>query len=414
MNLIHIDKEFKRLDKIEVYINQKFEPRSKGKHDVKKHIYYDDLEADFVAEVNAYGFSPYIQQSSDLQRRDKDIMRYKTNFINDGLINYVKKRNKDSKGVVNYKLNEGPLTAIRRKSGLKSAMLRSSVESQRAKTGKSQPTPNEETKNNFLQKALEDLARNKMNNDDEYNFLNEIKKEKQLEKNKDRDSIKLKKDNSQKNFRNTIQVLNEENKENEKSLKKLSFINSLKYKVRNNPMISLSNFSQPDPQKLNYERFFNNAHLIRAKTPSDTRSEFKKLVGLMKNKEVLKSLRKVREDKGINRKSMLTQNDNEVDRDNVNVNPSFKVFNQRSSKMSVFKKLYRQSMIKNNVFGIGELLNKNKSEKKIEKKASVISVKNSGPIFYKDKNKNYEIDEGVFKIIDASPYNLILKATKHT
>jgi hypothetical protein len=410
MNLIHIDKQFNRLDKIEDYINKKFEPRSKGKHKVKKHIYYDDLEADFIDEVNAYGFSPYIQQSSELQRRDENIMRFKTNFINDGLLNYVKKRNKDSKGVVNYKLNENPLSVIRSKSGLKSAMLRSSVESQRAKTAKNQPVVSEDIKNNFLQKALEDLARNKINNDDDLNIFKEINKEKQ----KNRDALKIKKDSSENKLRNTVQILNEEIKENEKSLKRLSFINSLKYKVRNDPMISISNFSQPDPQKLNYERFFNNAHLIRAKTPSDTRSEFKKLVGLMKNKEVLKSLRKVREEKVVNKKSMLIQNENEVDRDNVNVNPSFSIFNQKTSKMSVFKKLYRLSMLKNNLNGTVDKMNKSPSVKKFEKKASVINLKNSGPIFYKDKNKNYEIDEGVYKIIEASPYNLILKATKHT
>lgn len=410
MNLIHIDKQFNRLDKIEDYINKKFEPRSKGKHKVKKHIYYDDLEADFIDEVNAYGFSPYIQQSSELQRRDENIMRFKTNFINDGLLNYVKKRNKDSKGVVIYKLNENPLSVIRSKSGLKSAMLRSSVESQRAKTAKNQPVVSEDIKNNFLQKALEDLARNKINNDDDLNIFKEINKEKQ----KNRDTLKIKKDSSENKLRNTVQILNEEIKENEKSLKRLSFINSLKYKVRNDPMISISNFSQPDPQKLNYERFFNNAHLIRAKTPSDTRSEFKKLVGLMKNKEVLKSLRKVREEKVVNRKSMLIQNENEVDRDNVNVNPSFSIFNQKTSKMSVFKKLYRLSMLKNNLNGTVDKMNKSPSVNKFEKKASVINLKNSGPIFYKDKNKNYEIDEGVYKIIEASPYNLILKATKHT
>jgi hypothetical protein len=71
-------------------------------------------------------------------------------------------------------------------------------------------------------------------------------------------------------------------------------------------------------------------------------------------------------------------------------------------------------MLKNNLNGTVDKMNKSPSVNKFEKKASVINLKNSGPIFYKDKNKNYEIDEGVYKIIEASPYNLILKATKHT
>lgn len=60
MNLFYIDKEFKRINLLEEYITFKFEPRSKFKEG-KRHIYYDDLKNDFVEEVNAYGFSPFIQ-----------------------------------------------------------------------------------------------------------------------------------------------------------------------------------------------------------------------------------------------------------------------------------------------------------------------------------------------------------------
>ena len=80
MNLLLIDKEFKKLNLVEEFINYKFEPRSQ-KLKGKRHIYYNDLKYDFVDEVNAYGFSPFVQQPYDLQRKDKNIMMFKTNFV---------------------------------------------------------------------------------------------------------------------------------------------------------------------------------------------------------------------------------------------------------------------------------------------------------------------------------------------
>lgn len=62
MNLLQIDREFKKLRKIEDYITFKFEPRSSLQNG-KRHIYYKDLKSDFVDEVNAYGFSPFIQSN---------------------------------------------------------------------------------------------------------------------------------------------------------------------------------------------------------------------------------------------------------------------------------------------------------------------------------------------------------------
>jgi len=59
MNLISINKEFERLQILEEYITFKFEPRSCVR-DGKRNIYYNDLKNDFVDEVNAYGFSPFI------------------------------------------------------------------------------------------------------------------------------------------------------------------------------------------------------------------------------------------------------------------------------------------------------------------------------------------------------------------
>lgn len=67
MNLFFIDKEFKKLNVLEEYITFKYEPRSKIKKG-RRHIYYKDLKNDFVEELNAYGFSPFIQSNYSLKK----------------------------------------------------------------------------------------------------------------------------------------------------------------------------------------------------------------------------------------------------------------------------------------------------------------------------------------------------------
>jgi hypothetical protein len=64
MNLFYIDKEFKKLNVLEEFLTFKFEPRSKMREG-KRHTYYNDLKNDFVDEVNAYGFSPFIQSKNN-------------------------------------------------------------------------------------------------------------------------------------------------------------------------------------------------------------------------------------------------------------------------------------------------------------------------------------------------------------
>jgi len=63
MNLVLLDKEFNKLNKVEEYEFYKFEPKSKIIKEGKRHIYYGDLRNDFIEELNTYGFSPYIQSN---------------------------------------------------------------------------------------------------------------------------------------------------------------------------------------------------------------------------------------------------------------------------------------------------------------------------------------------------------------
>lgn len=60
MNLHFIEQQFKLLNLQEDLITYQFEPRS-DKFLTKRHVYYKDMEQDFIEEVNAYGFSPFIQ-----------------------------------------------------------------------------------------------------------------------------------------------------------------------------------------------------------------------------------------------------------------------------------------------------------------------------------------------------------------
>ena len=96
MNLNFINQEFNRLSRIEDYITFEFEPKSNLKIG-KRNIYYLDLKNDFVNEVNTFGFSPFILQKFENQRKDPNIMRYMNKEFNHGLTNFVRKQNSSLK-----------------------------------------------------------------------------------------------------------------------------------------------------------------------------------------------------------------------------------------------------------------------------------------------------------------------------
>lgn len=466
MNLLLIDKEYQKLNVIEDYINYKFEPRSKS-YKCKRHIYYNDLKNDFVDEVNAYGFSPFIQETYDNQRKDKNIMRFKTNFLNQGLINYVKKKNKNENGpsVIHYKLKGDESNKKMRKLFPKSARYFN----KRIDDENTNPVSNandlnvfnivntnqtqKNQKENFLQKALENLARNKLNISEDSNIFSNEKENRRSAG--IGGSVTANNFNSN-NGNNTIKKdgPNITNKELNFDQLKMNYINSLHYKVDLNPIISISNFSQPEPLKVNFERFFKNAKLVKKKS-IDNHAELKKLVGLFKNKDVIQNLRNLKkemqekEDKFYERAGLKV---NEINRDSVDLKSSIKISSKSRSRQNVFKKLYSLSQFgtsskfsKGNNVGSENMINKMSSNSNSRNKHAVEKNKPSTSSFnntnaQKDtansKNKksinqlyieniknlnnrsnllkhNQDTDhineEMTRKIIDKSPYSLIKK-----
>lgn len=165
-------------------------------------------------------------------------MRYKNKNFNQGLLNYVKKSHKNDIKVIKYEIKDDK---------------------------------GNNEKENFLQKALENLAKNKLNLTEDSLIFSEKKF------NNSKDQI-----NSKKNTHNS----KEQSNFNQMNMLKTNYINSLHYKVNVNPFMSVSNvMDQPDAMKLNFERFFNNAKIIRKLTAHNS---VKKMVGLFKNKDLSK------------------------------------------------------------------------------------------------------------------------------
>jgi len=153
MNLFLINKEFEKLSKIDNYINYKFEPRYKIKN-CNRHIYFNDLKKDFEDEINTYGFSPFIQDTYINQKKDKNIMSYKTHYTNKGLTNYVKKKNHLTKEKENI---NRPIINVRT-----SRSLKKTNEENLFNVLKNVDSIDKRDEN-FLKKALDNLSKNRMN-----------------------------------------------------------------------------------------------------------------------------------------------------------------------------------------------------------------------------------------------------------
>jgi len=273
MNLNLINKEFERLEKIENYLNYQFEPRYNLKNG-KRHIYFKDLEKDFTDELNAYGFSPFIQETYTSQKRNKTIMGYKTNYLNQGLINYVRKKNLDitnkdkiirpssQKMVKTFKIYEKIPDNKQNKNFLVENIYNPNTENQ---------TKDEE---NFLKKALDNLARNRLNiSSDEFKFP-------EAEEIETTTNSSIKKSQA-----SQVKLL---------SLRKSNFLESIGIKIHNTQVTSLSGISMPLNQKLNYHKFKNSLNnkdgnkikrLIRLKNVDEVQDSIKGLQQESKNYE---------------------------------------------------------------------------------------------------------------------------------
>ena len=160
MNLNFINKEFERLHTIESIIEYQFEPKSKVTNYGKRNIYYEDLKNDFIKEVNTFGFSPFILENFEKQRKNPNIMKYMDKEFNHGLTNYVKMQVKSINvnplsGTI---IKKRPKTSKKENKKKKIPLIENTFYLKRKEVVKEK-----NHKETFLEKAFENLGGNKLN-----------------------------------------------------------------------------------------------------------------------------------------------------------------------------------------------------------------------------------------------------------
>lgn len=94
MNMSIVCNKWDKLKSIENFINYKYEPHAvKFMKKWHRHIYFKDFKNEFIKELTTYGFSPFVHEDYLSQRRNPNIMKYKPQNFNYGLINYMHKKN---------------------------------------------------------------------------------------------------------------------------------------------------------------------------------------------------------------------------------------------------------------------------------------------------------------------------------
>jgi hypothetical protein len=310
MNLNLINKEFNRLSRIDDYITFEFEPKSNLKIG-KRNIYYLDLKNDFVNEVNTFGFSPFILQKFENQRKDPNIMRYMNKEFNHGLTNFVRKQN------ASLKIN--PLSGTLLKEKKKKIKKNKNNPLYNSIYFKKKEVVEEIDKKDFLAKAFENLGGNKLNissdeEDDNANFEAQLIGIKNSERKNDNEERKLIEETKQKIMKSLRDKFIAEKK-------KSQLLKEVEEKEESLPQISISEFNRPDALKLNFEKLFSDKNVMYDK----------KLVSLNKNKEFLiKSSNKIN-----------TKNLEDKKKENLKILPNKnKNLTHKTNKSNTFKKKY--------------------------------------------------------------------------
>ena len=276
MNLNFINKEFERLHTLESAIEYQFEPKSKVTNCGKRNIYYEDLKNDFIKEVNTFGFSPFILENFEKQRKNPNIMKYMDKKFNHGLTNYVKMQVKSINvnplsGTI---IKKRPKTSKKENKKKKIPLIENTFYLKRKEVVKEK-----NQKETFLEKAFENLGGNKLNissDEDEEDKLNtNMKKD---DKNK-KDNVKF---GDNKMYNEIKDKLTEQLKE--KFMKQKEYLHPLNNEnnINSIPQISISEFNKPEALKINFEKFF---------TENNSKEDIKKIIALSKNKDFLISNR---------------------------------------------------------------------------------------------------------------------------
>ena len=264
MNLHFIGKEFVRLEKLEDIINYQYEPKS-NKRFGKRNIYFDDLKLDFINEVSTYGFSPFILKNFGEQRDDPNIMRYMTKKFNHGLTNYIKLK---THAIARHTSQEIKKYISQKKKKFKKNKKPKKISNPINSIyliKKNEEKKVDEVRENFLQKALQNMGGYKLNlsMDEE-----EENKEKEKENKQDEENTENEENTNNDKDQN---IINKNDVSSYNETKKSTLLVDTKKKIlkkntQNFPNIFSNNFnSYPNKSKTNnktlnlkFEEFFEN------------------------------------------------------------------------------------------------------------------------------------------------------------
>jgi len=89
--MVNLDKEFKNLQLKDKIVSHYFQPKIIMQN-LPRHKYYADLKDEFITDIKTYGFSPYITQTVDFQKKDPNLKKFsiKKHHTNE-YFNYIKK-----------------------------------------------------------------------------------------------------------------------------------------------------------------------------------------------------------------------------------------------------------------------------------------------------------------------------------
>lgn len=58
-----------------------------------RHVYFDDIVKDFSEDINSFGFSPFLHKYTFEQKKDPNIMKFKSKEFENGYLNYIRTSN---------------------------------------------------------------------------------------------------------------------------------------------------------------------------------------------------------------------------------------------------------------------------------------------------------------------------------
>ena len=259
MNINFIGKDFEKLKEIDNYVNYEFEPKTNEKYG-KRNIFFDELKHEFKNDINIFGFSPYIFQTIQEQRKNPNIVKFINKKFNYGYTNYIAFKSK----------NKLPFSsAAERKNKLKDKK-----ENKRNKIIKLIPQmfliKKEKTKNkkieekgNFLKKTLDKMGGYKLN-------IYEERGSKESE--------------NKKEINNLITMKRRKGKNNNELMKDILLMLGKKEKNKSQNFDNIDIFGNPGGNhiKMNIKPFFDNIQKNMGRNHSE-----KNIITLTKNRYIL-------------------------------------------------------------------------------------------------------------------------------